>query len=422
MLFFLLAGCGTGEQERINTGYITSSSASGKTDEETPADAVKEEDALYLIVSNNSAEETLRLYRYGNELEYQYYYTIGTTFLDKYGRQVSSVNFTPGKAVHIGHLDMDGRLTEVRIAEEVWEYEDIVRFSVQPENGIFKIADDKYGYGSDLFVFSDDEIFSLADVTKSDKLSIVGLEKKILSVTVTTGHGTLQLSNTELFEGSFLELGRNIFAKITPDMEMELPEGDYTLTVANDGWGGSCNISIRRGETTVVDLDEIKGEGPSYCQLIFSVDVEGAVIKVDGQEIDYSQPQSLRYGVHSISVEADGYKEWTKHLYVNSPEATILIELESTRGSSSGGNSSGSGTSDDNGSAGEDSSETGSSNNSGSSGGNSSNNNSSGGSSSGGNSSGNHSSNNNSSSIDYEQLMQDYLSTLRWQSLLNNAW
>ncbi len=439
MLAGFLAGCQMQGEERAGSGRYSASSLPVGAKEQASGGEAKEE-ALFLVVSNNSAQEELRLYNYENELEYRYYYTVGTAFLDKYGQQVSAVNFTPGKAVHIGHLDTDGKLTEVRIAEEAWEYDDVVRFSVQPEEGLFKIADDKYAYNSELFVFSDDKISSLADVTKNDKLSIVGLKKRILSVTVTTGHGTLQLANTELFEGSFLELGRNIFAKITPDMQMEIPEGEYVLTVANDGWGGSCNISIRRGETTTVDLDAIKGEGPSYCQLMFAVDIEGAVIKVDGQEVDYSEPLQIRYGVHSIAVEADGYEDWSKHLYVNSPEATILIELESKGGSSTqndeqteGEASAGSTEEDSSGNASTENGSSGdSSSGNNSSGNGSSENNSSGNGSSGNSSSGNASSGNNSSSgsgsgsssssIDYDQLMQDYLSTLRWQSLLNSAW
>jgi hypothetical protein len=35
----------------------------------------------------------------------------------------------------------------------------------------------------------------------------------------------------------------------------------------------------------------------------------------------------LRYGWHTMEVTASGYDDWSKYLYVNSEEATIVIEL-----------------------------------------------------------------------------------------------
>lgn len=59
-----------------------------------------------------------------------------------------------------------------------------------------------------------------------------------------------------------MQLGDRIFAEITKDMSLDVPEGSYTLAVANNGWGGSTDIEIKRGETTKVNLNDLKGEGP----------------------------------------------------------------------------------------------------------------------------------------------------------------
>ncbi len=34
------------------------------------------------------------------------------------------------------------------------------------------------------------------------------------------------------------------FAEVTKDMTMELPAGTYTVTVANNGYGGSTELTI----------------------------------------------------------------------------------------------------------------------------------------------------------------------------------
>jgi hypothetical protein len=146
-------------------------------------------------------------------------------------------------------------------------------------------------------------------------------------VRITTAQGTLALTNTELFEGSFVQLGTKIFAEITPDMELQVPEGTYDLIVANNGWGGSEEVTIVRGQTTTVDLNELKGKGPTKGKIQFLIDVEGAVLVIDGQAVDYEEPVKLTYGTHSLVVYATGYDTWKRNLYVNSKESTIVISL-----------------------------------------------------------------------------------------------
>ena len=69
----------------------------------------------YLIVSINSADETMRVYRYANGLEYQYYYGLTTRFLNKYGDYTSIANFKEGDVINISETDLSGRVTEVRL-------------------------------------------------------------------------------------------------------------------------------------------------------------------------------------------------------------------------------------------------------------------------------------------------------------------
>ena len=150
---------------------------------------------------------------------------------------------------------------QAQIADEVWESSDITKYSVDTERGIFKIADSKYSYDADLFVESNGEKIRLSDLNEKDEIRVVGIGTKILSVSVTTGQGTLELKNTSVFEGSFIQVGSKIFAQITHNMKLEIPEGTYTVTVANEGYGGSTEVEIARGENCTLDLDELKGEG-----------------------------------------------------------------------------------------------------------------------------------------------------------------
>jgi hypothetical protein len=320
----VLSGCGSGKGTDIPAIEMPSGEDTQVSDE-----SAKNQE-LYMITALRSSEETIQLYRYRNGKEYRFSYSMDTVFHDKYGNYSTVSSFYPGKVVYIGSVDSDGRLSEVTMADAVWQYDAISRFSVDEEGGILRIADSNYRITSETLVFSDDEIVDFSSITENDVLSVIGQDKNVLSVRITTGHGTLALLNTELFEGSYLQLNTNIFAEITPEMTLELPEGEYLLAVANNGWGGNCEIQVTRGETVEVDLDEIKGDGPSYGTIKFILDVEDATLTIDGKTIDYSEPVTLQYGRHSLTASCSGYEDLSKYLFVNSEEATITVTFDTT--------------------------------------------------------------------------------------------
>jgi len=183
-------------------------------------------------------------------------------------------------------------------------------------------------------VVSGGENIALSDIKEEDELRIIGMNKEILSVTVTTGQGTIALKNTELFEGSFIQIGNKIFAEITGEIQLDVPEGIHMVTVANKGYGGSMEYEVLRDEVTEIDLDELKGEGPKKGDITFKIvttdenDDADILFKVDGKEVDCDEPIELAYGIHSIAAEAFGYETYAKKLFVNSEAATIRIALD----------------------------------------------------------------------------------------------
>lgn len=325
----MMAGCGQQTRPVSTAQYYNPA-------KETVADTEEAEGAgaktsigtdLYLIIGNDMTNEQLNLKQLASGKQYLYVYSLSTDFQDKYGNSATTVDFEPGRVIHVGKKDGEGRLMQAQIADEVWEYSDITKYSVDTERGIFKIADSKYSYDADLFVESNGEKIRLSDLNEKDEIRVVGIGTKILSVSVTTGQGTLELKNTSVFEGSFIQVGSKIFAQITHNMKLEIPEGTYTVTVANEGYGGSTEVEIARGEVCTLDLDELKGEGPKTGSITFYIDVEGATLSIDGDTVDYSAPVVLTYGVHELHAEADGYDDFDKKLFVNSAAANIDISL-----------------------------------------------------------------------------------------------
>ena len=333
------------QDEPAQTEHSAEDAAVSGGSEEAVADAT--EDAgenepligtdLFLITNNDMQAQCLILKQLASGKQYMYNYSLTTRFLDKYGNFATVSSYEPGRVICVGKKDIQGRLLEAQISDRVWEYPDVTRFSVDEERGIFRIADENYSYDENLFLYSDGGMQTLSDLTDMDTLRVNGIGTKILSVSVTTGHGSLRLENTDVFDGSFIQVGKDIFSQITHNMTMELPEGTYVVAVANDGYGGSTEIEVKRGQETALDLDTLKGEGPKYGNILFAVDVEGAVLRIDGEVVDYSQPVELKYGVHALQVTADSYDAYSKKLYVNSEKATIVIGLTGASGSESSG-------------------------------------------------------------------------------------
>ena len=321
-VFVALSGCGKKDDGPVSMkGYASGVEAA--TEEETQA----EESSLYTVSGVDTTLSTMTFLNIDTGRYEQYSYTDGTIFKDRHGSLISAASMVPGKVVTLTLRDKDLILEKVEQSADAWEMDDIGKFSYNEEDKIFTIGDTKYSYDEELQVFSGDAAIELSAVTGQDTLRIQGIDRKVLSVSVTTGHGVIQLVNTQALEGGWLSLNHKNYYKITENMQLEVPEGTYELTVAGNGYGGSTEVAVTRNEQTSVDVDSIKGEDPKYCTLPFAVDVAGALMYIDGSQVDYTQPLQLQYGIHSIQITADGYDTWSKRLYVNSPEAQIEIAL-----------------------------------------------------------------------------------------------
>lgn len=327
----LLAGCGASDQNTISmdpsmqVAVPEESAGAEDPDESALAQTPKTGEEIYLVMSIDTEKRLIGLGLPDSARTIQYGYSKATQILDDHGQFMSAGKLTPGRAVTLGALDDEAKLTVIQLAEEAWYQENITRFAIDPTIGMLTIGDTKYRYGDHLRVFSGEQEISLEQVGENDVISVQGLDKQILSVQVTTGHGTIALTNTELFEGGWISLGTKIYAKITPDMLLEVPEGTYELSVANDGYGDSKTVEVERAQITTVDLNEYKGEGPKTCMVTFEIHVEGAQLFINGDPIEYEDPVELRYGVYQLMVIADGFETWERQLVIHSKEATIQI-------------------------------------------------------------------------------------------------
>lgn len=336
MAVFLLTGCSTGEKGTVSGTNYYYPRPETETKEASTEETVKAQfDAEhYMIITNNMTKEYMVVKQLMSGKQSVLTYSLTTNFLDKYGNNTSVSAFECGQIITLGEKDFNGKLKSVQLSENIWEYEDVIRYKIDEERNIFQIADTKYYFEEGLNVFSEGKPITISDIKVNDEIKVVGMNKQILSVSVTTGQGAIALKNTELFEDSFIQIGSRIFAEITGEMELEVPEGNYIVSVANKGYGGSKEYDVKRGEITVIDLNELKGEGPKMGAITFEISTvdenteADIVFRIDGEEVDYEEPIELAYGIHSIRAESYGYETYAKKLFVNSEDAVIAIHLD----------------------------------------------------------------------------------------------
>ena len=326
----LLEGCGS----HPNTATVTQHTGSAlkkqeETVEEDTALVEEEPQGLYIVESLDMMEETIALYSLEEDKQLRYNYNMTTKFLDKFGGNALWASFTAGTVVTIGDLlPSSGALSSVQKSDDVWAYEDISKYTIDAGKNLITIDGTNYKITDKTKVYSDTEKILLSSISEDDVITVIGQDKQVISIAVTTGHGYIYLTNTELFDDSLIFIGNKIVSMVNGDQVIEVPEGTYKITVANNGWGGSGEYTVTRNETTPVNLDDLKGEGPSYCLITFIVTVADTYVYIDGEMIDPAEPQYVQYGNHKLVVQCDGYTAWNKTLVVNSETATITLEME----------------------------------------------------------------------------------------------
>ncbi|MBO6215388.1 MAG: PEGA domain-containing protein [Lachnospiraceae bacterium] len=314
----------------------------------------------------DTTDETIVLKSLETTRQMRFKFGLSTGFYNTRGSLASVTMFTPGHVVEIETVAGDNMLSKITLSPRVWVQEEVSNYTLDMENATLAIGSTKYRLIPETDYFSMDIPAFITDIGDNDILTITGIDKDILTVSVSSGHGFISLVNTDLFVDSLICVGDSNFELITGDMVIEVPEGTYDVTVANNGYGGTKTVSVGRNETISLDLNELKGEGPKTCSLTFRIAVDNAKIYLDGKEAASDVTMEVEYGKHALVVMADGYSTWSRTLFVNSPTAEILLDptssgSEDSSESSSSSKTSGTGNNDTSGSSTSSSSSTGSS-------------------------------------------------------------
>lgn len=286
------AGCGGGER-RITDGsevYVKREAADTQEEieEDTEAEVVEE---IYAVTAVDMERKILTLRNCENAVEVPYHYTGGTYIRDKYGKDMTVSQLSIGELVTI---EQQGeKLSVVQVSADAFSYDDLHNFTLDQEMQSLTVGSSIYYFNNSLLAYYKGSPIPLSELSEQDTVCIKGVGQQIYTLQVTNGHGVVVLENVELFLGGYITIGNVLSQKITPQMRIEIAEGTYLLSVANNGYGGGREITVEADKETKVNLDELKGEGPKLCQIQFEVKTENAQLFLDGEQIDTAQPLSL---------------------------------------------------------------------------------------------------------------------------------
>ncbi len=253
----------------------------------------------------------------------------GTTRLyDKYGEAITIGQIQKGDIVDVTFLKSRKHLTTMCLSTQSWGYSDVVQYEINTGKGEVTIGDELYKLTSNTQYLSQGRNIELMDLNAADVLSFQGIGSQVLSVRVERGHGYLRLTNDENFVGGWIEVGDTLIQRITEDMLLLVPEGNYRVSISNKGGGGVKDAQILRNEETVLDIGDLEIPEPQTGMVLFSLTPSDARLYIDGEEADASGPVTLEYGLHQLIVRAEGYQSITQYIRVAQESASFDIVME----------------------------------------------------------------------------------------------
>ena len=228
------------------------------------------------------------------------------------------------------YVDKKGKATKIYGNSDAWARYDVSGITVDESSRKLSIGASNMVYESYTVVLSGDERISIAQLVDQDKLVIRGVGEKVYSVDVTEGHGYLKFTGVDALSGGYVSIGNRQLLGITPDMLVTAPVGTFTVNVRNGSLSSSKTVTISKDATTTVDFSEVQTDPVKTGAVNFSVTPSGAVMSIDGTEVDYSSPVSLTYGTHRIKLVANHYQEYSEIINVNSPYVTKVIDMSAS--------------------------------------------------------------------------------------------
>ena len=287
----------------------------------------------------DTVRKQIRFRNHSTGKTYTLSYDNTSMIYDARGEALSAALLEVGQIVDVTFLKSTRHVTTLNVSNEAWTVENTRDHELVRGDGTAKVKGEIYKIDNRTLVMADGNLALAEDVLSTDTVTVSGIGKEIYSVMVTGGHGYVSLSSDTVEDhslvGAWIELDNEVIYKISPNMLLSAPEGDYNLQILGNGASYQQEVNISRNQETVVDTSNVNITKPKEGLVTFDIIPDTAEVFVDGEKVLTGVPQSIRYGYHSLKIVADGYVTQDKYLKIGTPKSVISIELEKDSASDS---------------------------------------------------------------------------------------
>lgn len=280
----------------------------------------------------DTENKTIKFRNHALGKDYTLSYDNTSMIYDAYGSPLSASLLEQGQIVDVTFLKSAKKITTLSVNKDAWYIDSTRDHDLVRNDGTAVVKGSVYKIDPRAMVLADNKPALAEDVLSTDSISVSGVGKDIYSVVVTGGHGYVSLSSdvveNQSLVGAWLELDNTVIHKISPNMLLSAPEGDYNLQIIGNGANYQSKVNVARNQETVIDTSNVTIAKPKEGLVTFEIVPDTADVFVDGTRVLTGVPQTIVYGYHNLKIMADGYETQTKYLKVGTPKSVISIELE----------------------------------------------------------------------------------------------
>lgn len=248
-----------------------------------------------------------------------------TVFKDKYDNMLTISEMKTGSIVDFS-FDDSNKLNYVKENTNSFSLENLTNAKIDLELNLLSINDKSYKIDDNVIVLKNGQPYDIINISSLDIIDIKGYDNTIYFIDVKKGNGTLKLTNKPNLSNAFVEIDRDIFKSLAEIDTVNLSEGKHKVVIrSDDSISFVKEIDILSGEETVLDLSQIQNK---TATLLIKSNVTDYTLYINNTVETSREPLNLSYGTYTIRAEKEGYTPFETQISINSPQATLNINLE----------------------------------------------------------------------------------------------
>lgn len=297
---------------------------------------------LAVITYVSADTKRLSVRSYGEGVDRTFYVEQPALIYTEFGNAMTLAQLYAGDVIDITYDNVNNKVSEIHISNEVKCHMAVSDVSVNTSYRRLSLYGKNYEYARNVVVVSDNELITPEQLSVHDVFNLYEKDGKVVSVVVTRGHGYISLTGVDLFMGGYVNIGSENIKTIEKNMMITVTEGSYKVAVSKDQYYGSKTVAVNRNQVTTVDFSEFVADTVENGNVLFDIDVDGAVLYLNGKETDYTEGMlTLPVGTYTVRVSADGYDNYQDKIEVKADYQKVNIRMKKEEESTSSGQTTG---------------------------------------------------------------------------------